>query len=121
MPLGVEARLERSWTQHLKRHNDWEYSTENAHEAGLDSATITQQFALLSATRKIMTSLVAREAEEHVLKLTSDILIHFRDFQSTSGRDSKTRLFHRRPNQARTVLEAQYPRLTLALESRKHD
>ena len=69
MDDDVKDGLAKCWVKLIKRPDAFEYSTEPAHSADLNSDTISSQFRLLFETRKLVTSLNATEAQDHESKV----------------------------------------------------
>ncbi len=64
MVLNKLSRLEKVWGTHIKRPDQFTYSTDGAHAAELDSDMIVAEKRLLLATRKVTSSIQCGEAKE---------------------------------------------------------
>lgn len=64
MVLNKLSRLEKVWATHIKRPDQFTYSTDAAHAAELDSDMILGEKRLLLATRKVTSSIQCGEAKE---------------------------------------------------------
>ena len=67
----LEARLETQWRKWLKRPHQFEYSTESAQKAKVDSGTILSQSQLIKATREICCFISAGLAKKILLSIAA--------------------------------------------------